>query len=150
MPRVLAAQGLGGKVEHVVCVDGDPEGCINLADVEAAPAPGLDFAAAWQAVRPTDLLTIVYTSGTTGLPKGVELTHANLLANIEYCDAIEAGPLRDERVLSYLPDAHLANRWVAHYTQLVNGSGRSPTSPTPGTCWPDCWRFGRPCSSVSR
>ena len=41
---------------------------------------GFDFEAAWRAVQPDDLLTLIYTSGTTGPPKGVQITHANLVA----------------------------------------------------------------------
>ena len=41
-----------------------------------------DFEATWRAVEPSDLLTLIYTSGTTGPPKGVELTHANMLAEL--------------------------------------------------------------------
>ena len=39
-----------------------------------------NFDAAWRAVEPDDVLTLIYTSGTTGPPKGVQLTHANELA----------------------------------------------------------------------
>ena len=48
----------------------------------AADADDFDFEAAWRAVEPDDLLTLIYTSGTTGPPKGVELTHANMLAEL--------------------------------------------------------------------
>jgi long-subunit acyl-CoA synthetase (AMP-forming) len=120
--RLQEVQARGSKVEHIVCVDAAPAGTISLADVEAAPLEGFDFDAIWQAVRPEDLLTIVYTSGTTGMPKGVELTHANLIFNVDAVAAAGAAPQSGERVLSYLPDAHLANRYVCQYVSLMNGT----------------------------
>ncbi len=126
IPQLMAARTLGNRIEHIVCIDSAAddavEGTISLAEVEAAPAADFDFTARWQAVRPDDLLTIVYTSGTTGMPKGVELTHRNLLLDIVVCDRIKAGPMRGERVLSYLPDAHIANRWLSHYTNMLHGT----------------------------
>ena len=114
-------QALGDtKVEHLVCIDGKPEGAISLDDLEAAADPSFDFEASWKAVQPSDLLTLIYTSGTTGPPKGVELTHANLLAELEATSSyLPTGP--DDRILSYLPDAHIANRWGSHYSSLYSG-----------------------------
>jgi long-chain acyl-CoA synthetase len=120
VPQILAAAQLGGKIEHVICVDGEPDGTVTLASVEAKPAEGFDFDSVWRAVKPSDVLTIVYTSGTTGPPKGVELTHANFIANAELLDEM-GGVGVDDRVVSYLPDAHAANRWVAHYANLLRG-----------------------------
>ena len=107
-------------VEHIVCIDGNPPGTVTLADVEAQPAPGFDFDASWQAVRPEDLLTIIYTSGTTGPPKGVELTHANMLAELRATTSVLPASYADV-VISYLPDAHVANRWGAHYQSMYTG-----------------------------
>ncbi len=70
----------GGPVRHIVVVDGQAEGTTSLPEVESSAAGGFDFDASWRAVQPSDLLTLIYTSGTTGDPKGVELTHANVLA----------------------------------------------------------------------
>ncbi|MFI9508066.1 AMP-dependent synthetase/ligase [Nocardia sp. NPDC052566] len=120
LPAVRAGVERGGAVEHIVCVDTEP-GVLSLADVEGTPAPDFDFEARWRAVRPDDVLTIVYTSGTTGMPKGVEITHANLLASaILIEENLELGA--DDGLVSYLPDAHMANRWVSHYTSLVTGA----------------------------
>ena len=55
----------------------------------------------WRAVAPEDLLTLIYTSGTTGPPKGVELTHANMLAELRGVHA--AVPLRERRALGLVP-----------------------------------------------
>ncbi|MBH0119853.1 long-chain fatty acid--CoA ligase [Rhodococcus sp. CX] len=110
----------GTAVEKLVCVDGHPEGTITLDELEAAADPSFDFDATWQAVEPSDLLTLIYTSGTTGPPKGVELTHANLIAEIEATAPI-LNPGPDDRLVSYLPDAHIANRWGAHYTSIHTG-----------------------------
>ena len=61
-------------------VDGDgPDGTLTLDDVEAKGDAGFDFEGAWKAVKPDDVLTLIYTSGTTGPPKGVQLTHDNLV-----------------------------------------------------------------------
>ncbi|WP_412539648.1 AMP-dependent synthetase/ligase [Longispora sp. K20-0274] len=72
-------------------------------------------------VGPDDLVTLIYTSGTTGPPKGVELTHRVVLAQIN--GAFRAlGITAGGRTVSYLPMAHLADRWISHYTAiLVNG-----------------------------
>ncbi|MGI8762230.1 MAG: AMP-dependent synthetase/ligase [Jatrophihabitantaceae bacterium] len=117
--RIRAVQP-GSLVEHIVCVDAAPEGTIALGDLEAAPDPDFDFDASWRSVRPEDLLTIIYTSGTTGPPKGVELSHANMLAEIDATTEISPATSEDS-VVSYLPDAHVANRWGTHYTSLVTG-----------------------------
>ena len=114
------AGGLDG-VEHLVVVDGDgPEGSLSIADVEAAGSPDFDFEAAWRAVGADDLLTLIYTSGTTGPPKGVQLTHENLLSAVRGFDEVIAFP--DEgRVISWLPMAHIAERACSHYLPMVLG-----------------------------
>ena len=109
------------SLEHVICVDGAPEGTLSLAEIEALESPDFDFEASWRAVSPEDLITICYTSGTTGPPKGVELTHANVLAE---CRAAAARMLRGEledRIVSYLPHAHMADRYSAHYSLMLHG-----------------------------
>ena len=115
--RVVAA---GGKVEHIVCVDGAPEGRLTLEQVEAMGDPGFDFDTAWRSVAPDDVLTLIYTSGTTGPPKGVEITHANMLAEIAASSAV-LPVTSEDRIASYLPSAHVADRWSSHYQQMVFG-----------------------------
>ncbi len=118
-PRVLEA-ARGTAVEHVVCLEGGVDGTIALADVEAAPAAGFDFAAAWQAVEGEDVVTLIYTSGTTGPPKGVELTHRNVLAELRGTHAVL--PLAPgDRTVSFLPSAHIADRWATYYQSFAFG-----------------------------
>ncbi|MFC9999772.1 AMP-dependent synthetase/ligase [Nocardia sp. NPDC127526] len=127
LEAVEKAAAQGNTVEHVICVDDAPEGTVPLADVEALPAGDFDFESAWRAVDPGNLLTIVYTSGTTGPPKGVELTHTNFLENAQVIEEFGGGGPED-KVVSYLPDAHAANRWFAHYLSMLTG-GQITTVP---------------------
>ncbi|MGL4305910.1 MAG: AMP-dependent synthetase/ligase [Mycobacteriaceae bacterium] len=108
------------KIDTIVCIDDDHEGTLSLNLLESLTSPGFNFDATWKSVQPEDLLTIVYTSGTTGLPKGVELTHANFIANSTTVDAL-GGITAQDRVLSYLPDAHVANRMLSQYSSLLWG-----------------------------
>ena len=108
-------------VEHIVCIDGSPEGTLSLDDLFAAGGDDFDFESAWRAVQPDDVATLIYTSGTTGKPKGVETTHANLLFEafaVEAVLGIEFG----DRITSFLPSAHIADRMTALYTQEVFGT----------------------------
>jgi len=105
-------QGLEG-IEHLIVVD-------DGADVEGAADPGFDFDAAWKAVQPDDVLTLIYTSGTTGPPKGVQLTHSNLIAAVLGYDQIIEFP-SDGRVISWLPMAHIAERACSHYLPIMLG-----------------------------
>jgi long-subunit acyl-CoA synthetase (AMP-forming) len=119
LPQIrTAAQGTA--IEHIVVIDEAPSDTIALADLETREAPGFDFEATWRAVKPEDVLTIIYTSGTTGPSKGVELTHANLIAELESLMGLMP-VTHDDRLVSYLPDAHIANRWGAHYNSLAHG-----------------------------
>ena len=111
----------GVPLEHVICVDGAPDGALALRDLESRESPGFDFEATWRAVTGEDLITICYTSGTTGPPKGVELTHANVLAECRAASAlISVGP--EDRLVSYLPHAHMADRYSSHYSSMLYGS----------------------------
>jgi long-chain acyl-CoA synthetase len=69
---------------------------------------------------PDDLATIMYTSGTTGNPKGVMLTHGNLVSNA--CAAGEASPTTpDDLALTWLPFSHIYARTVDHYQKMIAG-----------------------------
>ena len=74
------------------------------------------------AVRDADAVaTIVFTSGTTGRPRGVQLTHANILSNV--IAATEAVPIStSDRLLSFLPLSHMFERTVGYYAPMLHGS----------------------------
>ena len=111
----------GGVVEHLVVLDAAPDDAIHFDELESVSAhPDFDFDAAWRAVRPDDILTLIYTSGTTGPPKGVQLTHANELAECRGIDAV-AHPRRGGSVVSFLPHAHIADRGLSQYAQMTWG-----------------------------
>ncbi|MEI6817586.1 MAG: long-chain fatty acid--CoA ligase [Bacteroidota bacterium] len=66
-----------------------------------------------ETIRGNDMATIIYTSGTTGIPKGVMLSHGNILSNIHACDTLV--PVKaNERVLSFLPINHIFERTVVY------------------------------------
>ena len=114
LPLVLAA---GADVQTIVSVDGG-EGAITLAELEERTVDGFDFDASWRAVGPDHVLTLIYTSGTTGPPKGVELTHGSMLAQLRGVQAVIPAST-GERTTSYLPSAHVADRWAAHYSPMA-------------------------------
>lgn len=71
-------------------------------------------------VKPEDLLTIIYTSGTTGNPKGVMLSHKNVLSNVLACE--EPIPAdKSSKVLSFLPVCHIYERML-HYLYMYIGA----------------------------
>jgi long-chain acyl-CoA synthetase len=121
LERVLEVQRSANSLKHVIVVDGEaPEGVLTLDDVMERGEAGFDFDASWRAVKPDDVLTLIYTSGTTGPPKGVQLTHDNLIQAVRSFDQIIAFP-NDGRVVSYLPMAHIAERNCSHYLPLMLG-----------------------------
>ena len=107
------------KLEHVIVVDGEG-GTQSLADLEAAD-PEFDPAPHVSALEPDDLLTLIYTSGTTGPPKGVQLTHRNLLSLSSSVNGIVEFPERGGKVISWLPAAHIAERGAHYYLPVVQG-----------------------------
>ncbi|MDP9228350.1 MAG: AMP-dependent synthetase/ligase [Actinomycetota bacterium] len=107
------------ELEHVIVVDGDG-GDHTLGQLEAMD-PGFDPADSVEELGPDDLLTLIYTSGTTGPPKGVQLTHRNLLTLVTGVDGMLDLPDRGAKVISWLPAAHIAERGAHYYLPVVRG-----------------------------
>jgi len=130
--KIAAVRAHLAGVSAVVVMDVDgrpwPEGVMPLPDVaargrsrlisDAAAAPF--FAERSAAIARDALATIIYTSGTTGEPKGVMLTHGNILSNVEA--AVELLEVTEDDVaLSFLPLSHAFERMVL-YTYLYAGA----------------------------
>lgn len=79
------------------------------------------FEKGWREARPEDPLTVVYTSGTTGDPKGVRLTHRNILLQSVRLDRHVELPEHAEH-LCYLPFAHIAERVLGIYLPLLRAA----------------------------
>ncbi|MDA8893475.1 long-chain fatty acid--CoA ligase [Flavobacteriaceae bacterium] len=75
-----------------------------------------------KSIKPKDLATIIYTSGTTGTPKGVMLSHHNIVENIKAtADRLNIeGP--GKKTISYLPVSHVFERTAGYYSQMMGFS----------------------------
>lgn len=106
------------SVERVVLFEAEPTSDTESLRFDDLKKTGEESDA--EAISPDSIATIVYTSGTTGEPKGVMLTHHNIVANafsaIEHC-----GFTSDDSVLSYLPLAHMFERTCNYYSVLFAG-----------------------------
>ena len=114
-------------IEHLILFEkpsGEVARALSLAELEARgqtveeTQPDLISKAA-HLIKPDELATIIYTSGTTGEPKGVMLTHSNLVSNL----IDSSGHLsfaRDDSALSVLPLSHVLER-LAMYMYLYHG-----------------------------
>jgi long-chain acyl-CoA synthetase len=108
------------SVRRIVCVKQCRSEDARVAPLaEWAKAAGIEEAAA--PVGGDALATIVYTSGTTGRPKGVMLSHQNMLQNVKSALAVyEVYP--DDVFLSFLPLSHMLERTAGYYLTLAAGA----------------------------
>lgn len=80
------------------------------AQLQAAPSCGID-----------ELASVIYTSGTTGKPKGVMLSHANMLTNAHAC-LCTFKVREDDLLLSFLPLSHAFERTLGYYLPIMTGT----------------------------
>ncbi|WP_243056768.1 long-chain fatty acid--CoA ligase [Nocardioides sp. SR21] len=108
------------SVKKVVMIDEDWAGLLAAGAAYREANPGVVEARAAE-LSPDDPATILYTSGTTGNPKGVVLTHHNVLYEAISTQE-KAGLMDPQRSVSYLPLAHIAERVLGLYGPQITGS----------------------------
>ena len=140
LARWRPALDASGSVRRVVVLDetalaglpelaGSPEGGERYVGWSRFLADGAAYRSAHEeelrarieAITPDQAVTILYTSGTTGNPKGVVLTHHNVLFEAE-CSLRTSRPEGENVFISYLPFAHIAERILGMYVPQIKGA----------------------------
>ncbi|WP_051026632.1 AMP-dependent synthetase/ligase [Bradyrhizobium cosmicum] len=128
LARWQAIVATGQRLDHlkrIVCADAAglaaADARVVALDQWLAGAPGATAPLPDVAVNPDDLAAIVYTSGTTGRPKGVMLSHDNIIANVKaIAHRIAASP--EDVFLSFLPLSHTFERTGGYYYPIAAGA----------------------------
>jgi long-chain acyl-CoA synthetase len=117
------------KIDHAIQKNGLQLAVYSFEDVPNVPnwkvlmelgkdESGIDLQAYRDQVQEDDLLTLIYTSGTTGKPKGVHLSHKNVMSNVNDCQQLL--PSYYSKAISFLPLSHIFERMVI-YLYLSRG-----------------------------
>ncbi len=95
---------------------------LSEIDSPVTPEEQKEIEAGIDRIEPDDMLTLIYTSGTTGVPKGVMLSHNNILTNTRYLTE-QSGVIDENAVLlSFLPLSHILERTAGYYLTICNGA----------------------------
>ncbi|MGD2151984.1 MAG: long-chain fatty acid--CoA ligase [Gemmatimonadales bacterium] len=130
LAKVRAAKADVPSLEHIIVYDESVDRAagirtysqlLELGDGEIGSLPDDEYRARALATDPHDTLTVLYTSGTTGQPKGVMLTHNNLFSNVRSTLAVLVIDATDTS-LSALPLCHVFERMAGHYTMFAAGA----------------------------
>ena len=126
LDKVLAARERLPALKHIIAFDPGVTGpgVLSLGAMYAKGRWARQAASSWRAnalkVKPDDLATLIYTSGTSGDMKGVMLTHGNIASNVfTCCTLFSFGD--DDECLSFLPLSHIFERMFGHYCMLHSG-----------------------------
>ena len=129
MDKVLAVKDSLPKLDGVVVFDNlesDVQGVLSFTDAlksgNSCDDAG-EFDRRLDAIRPEDLATMIYTSGTTGNPKGVMLSHDNVVTNVrQFVHGVQKIADEHQIVTSFLPLSHAFERAVTYYTDMYAGN----------------------------
>ena len=120
LEKINAIQDEVPTLEQVIIFDAiegeTPEGVIQFDAVCELTGDGTN-----NTTSEDDIATIIYTSGTTGNPKGVMLTHANFISNVQVCKSL-IDVSETDVLLSFLPLSHVFERLGGHYVPLFSGA----------------------------
>lgn len=124
----LPLQAVLSKFKRVVCIDGTshlPENGIYWNDFVAEGQKQSDDPKyfSWiddqiQSINPDDIFSTIYTSGSTGTPKGAQLSHRNMLVQIQCLLGFYRMNRKDDSALTILPVAHVLERMVVYFYTL--------------------------------
>jgi len=125
--KICQVRGRVPSLESVILIEGplsDSSGCLLFRDLLGTGRGSLEknptlFEQKCAQVKPNDLASILYTAGTTGAPKGVMLSHSNLVSNVLACSKVFHLDESDV-ALSFLPLCHIFER-TACYLQIFRG-----------------------------
>ena len=95
---------------------------LSEIDSPITPEEQKEIEAGIDLIKPADLLTLIYTSGTTGIPKGVMLSHNNILTNTRYLTEQSRAIDKNDTLLSFLPLSHILERTAGYYMTIRNGA----------------------------
>jgi long-chain acyl-CoA synthetase len=128
--KIVAVREKCPTLRHVITFSAERHAGADLtmADLEANGAAAdtatrrADYTTRALATKPADVATLIYTSGTTGEPKGVMLTHDNLVSNVLASAAQIPFDTGGDTCLSFLPLSHIFERMAGHYLMFHVGA----------------------------